>query len=225
MTIAGVAVLPQARHLQRYRRHHSRSIISSIEVVLGVIVFAGVGPVSVTSMLQVQDLGWQDLASRRRDIRLALFYKIVNHLVTIYLPRLTRASEPTININFRLSGQNCASAGKFQILFLRLGHNGLSAINSLFFVPGSEITAMDERSLVILYGSQTGTAADTAERIWREAKCRHFKTRLLALDEYPIVRCFRTWFQSLYVINILLYHEHNDYNVISWQFCTCHEKL
>ena len=36
---------------------------------------------SVTSMLQ--DLGWQDLASRRRNIRLALFYKIVHHLVAV----------------------------------------------------------------------------------------------------------------------------------------------
>ena len=36
---------------------------------------------SVTSMLQ--DLGWQDLAGRRRNIRLALFYKIVHHLVAV----------------------------------------------------------------------------------------------------------------------------------------------
>ena len=36
---------------------------------------------SVTSMLQ--DLGWQDLASRQRNIRLALFYKIVHHLVAV----------------------------------------------------------------------------------------------------------------------------------------------
>ena len=41
----------QARHLQRYHRHHPHSIeykpcvISSMEAVLGVIVFAGVGPV------------------------------------------------------------------------------------------------------------------------------------------------------------------------------------
>ena len=36
---------------------------------------------SVTSMLQ--ELGWQDLASRRKDIRLALFYKVVNQLVAV----------------------------------------------------------------------------------------------------------------------------------------------
>ena len=36
---------------------------------------------SVTSMLQ--DLGWRNLASRRKDTRLALFYKIVNQLVAV----------------------------------------------------------------------------------------------------------------------------------------------
>ena len=36
---------------------------------------------SVTSMLQ--ELGWKDLSSRRRDIRLALFYKVVHHLVAV----------------------------------------------------------------------------------------------------------------------------------------------
>ena len=36
---------------------------------------------SVTSM--IRDLGWQELASRRRDIRLALFYKVVHHLVAV----------------------------------------------------------------------------------------------------------------------------------------------
>ena len=36
---------------------------------------------SVTSMLQ--DLGWRNLASRRKDTRLALFYKIVHQLVAV----------------------------------------------------------------------------------------------------------------------------------------------
>ena len=34
-------------------------------------------------ILMLHDLSWQDLASRRRDIWLALFYKIVHHLVTV----------------------------------------------------------------------------------------------------------------------------------------------
>ncbi len=36
---------------------------------------------SVTAMLQ--DLGWTNLADRRRDLRLALFYKVVNELVAV----------------------------------------------------------------------------------------------------------------------------------------------
>ena len=46
---------------------------------------------------------------------------------------------------------------------------------------------MAERRVVVLYGSQTGTAQDVAERVGREAKRRHFKTRVLSLDSYAIV--------------------------------------
>ncbi|XP_022085194.1 NADPH-dependent diflavin oxidoreductase 1-like [Acanthaster planci] len=45
---------------------------------------------------------------------------------------------------------------------------------------------MADRRTVVLYGSQTGTAQDVAERIGREAKRRHFKTRVLAMDDYSI---------------------------------------
>ncbi|XP_071802445.1 NADPH-dependent diflavin oxidoreductase 1-like [Asterias amurensis] len=45
---------------------------------------------------------------------------------------------------------------------------------------------MAERRVVVLYGSQTGTAQDVAERVGREAKRRHFKTRVLSLDSYAI---------------------------------------
>ncbi|XP_038063679.1 NADPH-dependent diflavin oxidoreductase 1-like isoform X2 [Patiria miniata] len=45
---------------------------------------------------------------------------------------------------------------------------------------------MEDRRIVILYGSQTGTAQDVAERVERDAKRRHFKTRVLALDGYSI---------------------------------------
>ena len=44
------------------------------------------------------------------------------------------------------------------------------------------------RQLLVLYGSQTGTAQDVAERVGREAKRRHFSTRVLALDDYQVVR-------------------------------------
>lgn len=42
------------------------------------------------------------------------------------------------------------------------------------------------RSLLVLYGSQTGTAQDTAERVGREAKRFHFDVRVLAMDDYDV---------------------------------------
>ncbi|KAG2186396.1 hypothetical protein INT43_002834 [Umbelopsis isabellina] len=43
---------------------------------------------------------------------------------------------------------------------------------------------MESRNLLILYGSETGCAQDTAERIGRQARRRHFRTRVMAMDEY-----------------------------------------
>ncbi|XP_054249288.1 NADPH-dependent diflavin oxidoreductase 1 isoform X3 [Indicator indicator] len=45
---------------------------------------------------------------------------------------------------------------------------------------------MAERKVLVLFGSQTGTAEDTAERIGREAKRRHFQCRVEALDSYDV---------------------------------------
>ncbi|XP_063000895.1 NADPH-dependent diflavin oxidoreductase 1 isoform X2 [Elgaria multicarinata webbii] len=45
---------------------------------------------------------------------------------------------------------------------------------------------MAMRKILILFGSQTGTAEDTAERIGREAKRRHFQCRIEALDSYNV---------------------------------------
>uniref|UniRef100_UPI00358EAED3 NADPH-dependent diflavin oxidoreductase 1 isoform X2 n=1 Tax=Myxine glutinosa TaxID=7769 RepID=UPI00358EAED3 len=42
------------------------------------------------------------------------------------------------------------------------------------------------RKLLVLYGSQTGTAQDAAQRIWREAKARGFTCRITALNDYPV---------------------------------------
>jgi sulfite reductase alpha subunit-like flavoprotein len=44
----------------------------------------------------------------------------------------------------------------------------------------------DEVILTILYASQTGTAADVAERIGREARRRHYRARVAAVDEMPL---------------------------------------
>lgn len=40
--------------------------------------------------------------------------------------------------------------------------------------------------LVVLYGSQTCTAQEAAERIWRKSKVLGFKGPVLSLDEYSI---------------------------------------
>jgi len=45
----------------------------------------------------------------------------------------------------------------------------------------------DERRIMILYGSQTGTAQDVAERIERDAIRRHLVVTGKPLDRYDIV--------------------------------------
>lgn len=44
-----------------------------------------------------------------------------------------------------------------------------------------------QRLLTILYGTQTGCAKEVAERIGREGKRRHFRTKVISLDEYSFV--------------------------------------
>ena len=43
------------------------------------------------------------------------------------------------------------------------------------------------RQLLVLYGSQTGTAEDVAARVGREGKRRHFRARVVAMDSYDMV--------------------------------------
>ncbi|XP_068104750.1 NADPH-dependent diflavin oxidoreductase 1 [Hyperolius riggenbachi] len=45
---------------------------------------------------------------------------------------------------------------------------------------------MAERKLLVLFGSQTGTAEDMADRIGREAQRRHFTCKVEALDSYSV---------------------------------------
>lgn len=53
---------------------------------------------------------------------------------------------------------------------------------------GSNGTLHDESpSFLILFASETGNAQDTAERIGLEAFKRGYKTRLMAMDAYPLV--------------------------------------
>lgn len=44
-----------------------------------------------------------------------------------------------------------------------------------------------DRSLLILFGSETGCAQDVAENLARQARRRHFKTRVVAMDDYDKV--------------------------------------
>ncbi|KAM5145411.1 NADPH-dependent diflavin oxidoreductase 1 [Mantella aurantiaca] len=46
---------------------------------------------------------------------------------------------------------------------------------------------MPDRRILVLFGSQTGTAEDMADRIAREARRRHFACRVEALDNYSVV--------------------------------------
>ena len=48
----------------------------------------------------------------------------------------------------------------------------------------------EDQHLVVLYGSQTGTACDVAERVGREARRRHFKVKVMDLDSYQVVSPF-----------------------------------
>ncbi|XP_044295984.1 NADPH-dependent diflavin oxidoreductase 1 isoform X2 [Varanus komodoensis] len=50
----------------------------------------------------------------------------------------------------------------------------------------SHFLQMAVRKILILFGSQTGTAEDTAERIGWEAKQRHFQCRVEALDSFNV---------------------------------------
>lgn len=42
------------------------------------------------------------------------------------------------------------------------------------------------RNLLILYGSQTGTAREVSENIWRESKRYHFMGTVKSMDDYDV---------------------------------------
>lgn len=46
---------------------------------------------------------------------------------------------------------------------------------------------MEDRTIVILYGSETGCAQDMAENLSRQARRRQFRTRVFAMDDYDKV--------------------------------------
>ena len=50
-----------------------------------------------------------------------------------------------------------------------------------------DLSKSNSRRISVLYGSQTGTAQEVAERIGREAKRRYLSAAVLALDDYNVV--------------------------------------
>ena len=57
----------------------------------------------------------------------------------------------------------------------------------------------NKRTLTILYGSQTGTAEEVAERIGREGKRRHFVCQVCAMDIYDTVGIIIFFFSFIYL--------------------------
>ena len=47
--------------------------------------------------------------------------------------------------------------------------------------------ASEDRTLLILFATETGTAQDVADRIARECRRIHFKCRVSSMDVYPLV--------------------------------------
>lgn len=58
-----------------------------------------------------------------------------------------------------------------------------------------DLSKISGRKISVLYGSQTGTAQEVAERIGREAKRRHLSASVLVLDDYDVV----SWINNLQV--------------------------
>ncbi|KYN01720.1 NADPH-dependent diflavin oxidoreductase 1 [Cyphomyrmex costatus] len=48
------------------------------------------------------------------------------------------------------------------------------------------MTKMDEMMILVLYGSETGTAQDVAEQIWKSAKRKGLRSTVSSLDDYDV---------------------------------------
>lgn len=59
------------------------------------------------------------------------------------------------------------------------------------------------RSLLILYGSETGCAQDVAENLARQARRRHFHARTMAMDDYDKVREFKVFYNAFILIQLV----------------------
>ena len=74
-----------------------------------------------------------------------------------------------------------------------------------------------DRRIVVLYGSQTGTAQDVAERISREATRRHISAHAQALDDYPISQLINEKF-AIFVVATTGQGDPPDNMMTFWRF-------
>jgi len=56
--------------------------------------------------------------------------------------------------------------------------------------------ADSDRTILILYATETGNAQDVADRIARQCRRIHVKARVLSMDAYPAV-CVNDYFSYL----------------------------
>ena len=57
------------------------------------------------------------------------------------------------------------------------------------------------RSLLILYGSETGCAQDVAENLARQARRRRFYAKTMAMDDYDKVYAHLKVFTNIYLLS------------------------
>lgn len=70
---------------------------------------------------------------------------------------------------------------------MRLSNLGDPLPYQFHCMSSNTVGVAESRELLVLYGSQTGTAQDVAERVARDGKRRHFRVRVMAMDSYNTV--------------------------------------
>ena len=76
---------------------------------------------------------------------------------------------------------------------------------------------MSSRKVIILYGSQTGTAQDIAEQIWRNSKMYHLQGNVMPMDDYYVKNLIDEQF-AIFVVSTTGQGEEPDNMVKFWKF-------
>lgn len=83
-------------------------------------------------------------------------------------------------------------------------HNWAEVLTIRISNMADELTKVGGRRISVLFGSQTGTAQEVAERIGREAKRRYIPASVLALDDYNVVSLPRYNWAKIFSIFFLI---------------------